>query len=97
MDTSFDKLRILHIFESILSSIGEQNLVNDRKVISEEHVSLLHNLFENQFLFASKLIEANSVKILRSPSGREVFQVISNERVYTCFKNSYLCNCESFR
>ncbi|ESP05093.1 hypothetical protein LOTGIDRAFT_103136, partial [Lottia gigantea] len=59
----------------------------------------LQFVYQAPLLPALELIDNESVTLLTSPSGREVYQVVGSAgtKYYTCFISSHYCSCPAFR
>ncbi|XP_050408211.1 zinc finger SWIM domain-containing protein 7 isoform X2 [Patella vulgata] len=67
--------------------------------LTDEILSALQFVYQTPLLPALELIDNESVTLITSSNGRQVYQVVGSAgtRYYTCFTSSKYCSCPAYR
>lgn len=66
--------------------------------ITDDILSALHFVCGPALVPALDLVERRTVSLLKSPSGRSLYQVFGSSGVpYTCFTTSLYCTCPAYK
>ncbi|KAM5214785.1 zinc finger SWIM domain-containing protein 7 [Hipposideros larvatus] len=83
------------VVEELLSEMAAA--VREGARIPDEHLLSLKFIFGSSAIQALDLVDRQSITLISSPSGRQVYQVLgSSGKTYICLTSCHYCSCPAF-
>ncbi|KAF6300204.1 zinc finger SWIM-type containing 7 [Rhinolophus ferrumequinum] len=83
------------VVEELLNEMAAA--VQESARIPDEHLLSLKFIFGSSAIQALDLVDQQSVTLISSPSGRQVYQVLgSSGKTYICLASCHYCSCPAF-